>query len=255
MTVNTKKKSKASYFAGRCIKEIARDILSAIFCIAFPVIMLFTFAAINHFSSGMTPMFELATLTPSICCFSYTFVMLFMALLVSKDRSTSLLSRLYVSPLSSADYLIGYAAAGMLIALLQTAVCFMCGCLVALFIGADYLSIGGIALCFVTLLPTVLFYIALGMIFGSLFSDKAAPGICSIIISGGSMLSGAWMPLEQMGEFEAFCRLLPFYPAVTVARQTAALILDQKFLVSLLTTALYAVAAAIIAPVAFKRKR
>lgn len=247
--------AKSKCFIHRNIKEIIRDPLSVIFCICFPALMLTMFTVINGFTAGYTPIFEPAALTPAMCCFSYGFVMLFTALLVSRDKTTGFLTRLYVSPLTTFDFTVGYSVPGMSIAIAQTAVCFLFGQITALVTNTEYLSLGGMALCAVSLLPCAMFYVALGIIFGSLFSDKAAPGISSVIISAGSMLSGAWMPLETMGGFEKFCRFLPFYPAVTVARQTACLSFDDRFALSFITMSLYAIAVCVLAVPAFGKVR
>lgn len=246
---------RTAYFISRNIKELMRDILSFIFCIAFPVVMLMLFTLINSYTGGYTPMFELKALVPSLCCFSYSFVMLFTALLVSKDRSTSLLARLYTSPLTTFGFIVGYAVPGIVAALAQTLTVFLCGKIVSVISETEYIDIDGALFCCITLLPHMLFYIALGIIFGSLFNDKAAPGISSVIISAGSMLSGAWMPLETMGKFENFCRFLPFYPAVITARQTACLSFDGKFATSFIIMSLYALAVCVLAVPAFNRAR
>lgn len=246
---------KTAYFIDRNIKELMRDMLSFIFCIAFPAVMLAVFTLINSYTGGYTPMFEPKALAPSLCCFSYSFVMLFTALLVSKDRSASLLARLYTSPLKTFGFIVGYAVPGIIAALAQTLTVFLCGGIVSLITETEYIGIDGALFCCMALLPHMLFYIALGIIFGSLFSDKAAPGISSVIISAGSMLSGAWMPLETMGEFEKFCRCLPFYPAVITARQAANLSFDDAFLPSFITMSLFALVICVLAVPAFNKAR
>ena len=107
---------------------------------------------------------------------------------------------------------------GLLVAVVQTVICYA----VALIIGAVTnvsFQFTGILLSFAVMLPAMLFFVCAGLIFGSLFSDKAAPGLSSIIISLAGFTSGAWIPLEQMGGFGTFCRCLPFYPAVLSGRR------------------------------------
>jgi ABC-2 type transport system permease protein len=67
-------------------------------------------------------------------------------------------------------------------------------------------------------LPVLVTCIFLGILFGTIFSDKAAPGISSAFISLAGMLGGCWMPIDTMGNFEVFCRALPFYPSVYIGR-------------------------------------
>ena len=67
-------------------------------------------------------------------------------------------------------------------------------------------------------LPILITNIFLGILFGIIFNDKTAPGICSVLISLAGILGGCWMPIETMGGFETFCRILPFYPSVYIGR-------------------------------------
>ena len=206
-------------FFKRNIKEMLRDPIVYIFCIAFPVIMLAVFQVINHYA-GNVPMFKLQALLPGIIMFSYTFVMLTMTLLISKDRQTFFLKRLYSSPMKSAEYVLGYALVGVIIGVMQTAICILAGFIISLIQNADFINLSQILLLTVSQLPILLTCVFIGIIFGSLFNDKSAPGICSAIISLAGMLGGCWMSLEGMGAFEAFCRFLPFYPSVYIGRIT-----------------------------------
>ena len=98
---------KAWNFASRNIKEILRDPLGIIFCVIFPVAMIGMFQLIGHYTPDAY-WFNIDVLMPGIIVFAFAFVMLYMAILVSKDRTTSLLSRLYSSPMKTSDYIIGY---------------------------------------------------------------------------------------------------------------------------------------------------
>ena len=80
-------------FSKRNLKELIRDPLIYIFCLGFPIVMLLLFYLINSYSQGNTPTFEIRALLPGIMTFSYSFVMLAMGLLVSKDRQTFFLKR------------------------------------------------------------------------------------------------------------------------------------------------------------------
>ena len=101
-------KNKALIFAGRNIKEMARDPVIYVFCVAFPVAMLILFVVINSFTNGTTPIFEFPSLLPGVITFSFSFIMLAECLLVSKDKTTSLLKRLYTSPMKKSDFVSGY---------------------------------------------------------------------------------------------------------------------------------------------------
>ena len=91
-------------FAKRNFKEIARDPLSLIFAIILPLFLLFIFQQINIPSES----YNIENFTPGIVIFGFSFITLFTATLVAKDRSTSLFIRLGISPMKSVDYILGY---------------------------------------------------------------------------------------------------------------------------------------------------
>ena len=109
-------------FAKRNFKEMLRDPIIYIFCLGFPLVMLMLFQIINGYTDGNTPMFSLKALFPAVMMFSYTFVMLLLALLVSKDRQTSFLKRLYTSPMKPVEFVLGYAVTGVIIGVLQSVI-------------------------------------------------------------------------------------------------------------------------------------
>ena len=207
---------RAVLFARRNLKEILREPLSYVFCLGVPIVLLCMFQIINHYTT-QTYWFSTNSLAPGIMVFSYSFIMLYMALLVSKDRSTSFLTRLYISPMTHLDFVIGYALPGIILSFLQSVICFIAVFIIGAFTG-DVPAVGNSILCILSGIPAMIMFTALGIFFGALFSDKAAPGMSSIIISLGGLLSGAWMPLETMGGFGRFCEFLPFYPAVLIGR-------------------------------------
>lgn len=117
---------KSKVFAVRTWKEILRDPLSYIFCLGFPLIMLVIMSIIDKSipkEAGMT-MFRIYNLAPGIAYFGLTFVMLFTATQVSKDRTTALLLRLYASPMKSAEYILGYTMPMVVLAVGQMLLCF-----------------------------------------------------------------------------------------------------------------------------------
>lgn len=209
---------RTAAFIKRNVLEMLRDPLIYVFCLAFPVLMLLLFQVINHFTPEVMPIFEATSLVPGIIMFSFTFVLLVGSLLVSKDRSSAFLIRLYTSPMKTADYVLGYALPCFAIGVVQEIVCIFFGWLLTVIFGGAYFSFGAALLLAVVMLPILIFFIFLGILFGSLLGDKAAPGICSALICAAGILGGAWMPLDTMGGFETFCRFLPFYPSVYIGR-------------------------------------
>ena len=87
-------------FSSRNAKEILRDPLNVAFSLGFPVILLFLMSAIG--ANAPVSIFEIETLTPGITVFGLSFMTLFSATLIARDRETALLQRLYTTPLTSA---------------------------------------------------------------------------------------------------------------------------------------------------------
>ena len=253
--------NKLLNFSKRNVKEILRDPLIYVFCLGFPLVMLVLFQVINQYTEGNTPMFELNSLLPAIIMFSYTFVMLTLALLVSKDRQTFFLKRLYSSPMKSYHFILGYAFVGLAIGLGQTLVCILSGFIISLVTLVEFISFAQILLLILSQLPILITCVFLGILFGTLFNDKTAPGICSIFISLSGMLGGCWMPIESMGGFRTFCRFFPFYPSVYIGRITTGAkelfgnlyTFDLTAWISLLTIFLYMLAATLSSFILFEK--
>lgn len=69
------------------------------------------------------------------------------------------------------------------------------------------------------ILPTALMYTAIGLLCGTLVSDKAVGGICGAMLTTVSfILSGLTIPLTVMGHaFQTIAQTLPFYHAAQMA--------------------------------------
>lgn len=253
--------SKILNFFKRNLKEVLRDPLIYIFCLGFPIAMFCLFFFINKFSNGNTPIFEIKSLLPGILVFSYSFIMLTLALIVSKDRQTFFLKRLFSSPMKDYHFILGYVLVGFIIGLLQTVICILAGFVIALISKAHYVSFTSALLLIVSELPILVLNVFLGVLFGTIFNDKTAPGICSVFISVSGILGGCWMPLEVMGAFETFCKVLPFYPSVFIGRIITgaknALGATYEFsdtaIIGLITIMLYTVLSVILTVLAFKK--
>ena len=259
---------RTAVFFRRCVKEMLRDPISYIFCLGFPVVMLVLFAVIAHFSGGNTPVFALPSLLPGILMFSYSFVMLVTALLVSSDRTGAFLMRLYTSPMRTREFVFGYVMTSQLIGLAQSVIALLAGWALSAVTGEPYFSLGRALLLLVWMFPVLLLFVFLGFLFGTVLNSKSAPGLCSVLISGAGILGGAWMPLDAMGGFEVFCRALPFYPAVYIGRIiTGAIhtvptgtdpvplpyVFDRVAALGLIPVVLWLAAAAVLSLVAFAR--
>ncbi len=253
--------NKTLNFYKRNLKEILRDPIIYVFCLGFPIVMLILFCIINKFTNGNTAIFELTSLLPGIIVFSYSFVMLTIALVVSKDKQTFFLKRLYSSPMKSYDFILGYFLVGLFVGLLQTILCLIAGFIISIISNIGFISFGNILLLIVSQMPILITNIFLGILFGTIFNDKSAPGICSVFISLAGMLGGCWMPIESMGGFETFSRFLPFYPSVYIGRVITnatnsfgnTYIFDNVAYLGLIPISLFMIASIVLSILAFKR--
>ena len=110
-------------FAKRCAKEILRDPINLGFGLGFPLVLLFLLSAIQ--ANIPVSMFEIDKLTPGITVFGLSFMTLFSATLVAKDRESALLQRLYTTPLTGIDFIMGYMLPILPIAIGQTVICYL----------------------------------------------------------------------------------------------------------------------------------
>lgn len=211
---------KSFVFAKRTIKEILRDPLSYIFCLGFPLIMLVIMSVVDQSipSQAQMTVFHIENLAPGIAYFGLTFVMLFTSIQISKDRTTALLLRLYASPMKPVDYILGYTLPVIILAAIQMVICFAAAFIVG--ICTDYsFSIGAILLSMLSLLPSVFLFIGFGLLFGVAVNEKAAPGLCSIIIACVGMIGGIWMDIDGLGgAIQKVANVLPFYHGVQLAK-------------------------------------
>ncbi len=203
-------------FANRTFKEIIRDPLTVAFGLGFPLVVLLLLTAIQ--ANVPVALFELDKLTPGICVFGLSFVSLFSAMLISKDRETSLQRRLFTTPLTAADFLLGYSLPMLPISVLQSVICYVA----ALILGLK--PTVGILWALLFLLPAALLYIAIGLLCGSLLTDKQVGGICGALLTNlTAWLSGVWFDVSLMGKvFKKIADALPFIHAVELERAALA---------------------------------
>lgn len=209
------------YFGGRVTRELLRDPLSYIFCLLTPMAMQLLFFVIwyNAPEAGRANMeiFRADTLAPGIAYFGFSFVMLFGSLLLSRDRSTAFLTRLYATPMAAADFLIGYALPLLVLGVGQMILTFSFAAILGA-VGGTPLSFVGVIRSAVALLPSLVFFVGVGLLFGALLSENAAPGLVSVVITLSGVLGGVWMPLDTMPKLEKVFSFLPFLHGVRLAR-------------------------------------
>lgn len=238
---------KLAAFTSRNMKEIIRDPLTALFGLAFPVVLLLLLSAIQ--ANIPVPLFEPASLAPGIAVFSLSFMTLFSSMLISKDRSGAFLARLLSTPLTPWDFIAGYALPLIPLSLVQTVFCYIC----AVFLGLT--PSVNIVFAILLTLPAAVFYIALGLVFGSLLNEKQVGGICGALLTNlSAWLSGAWFDLDLVGgAFKKIAELLPFSHAVELGR---AILAENYSAVPshLIWVSSYAIAFALLAVISFFAK-
>lgn len=199
-------------FAIRNTKEMVRDKLNLAFGLGFPIILLLLLSLIQ--SNVPVELFAIDKLTPGIAVFGLSFVSLFSGMLIAKDRTSSLMLRLFASPMTATDFIFGYTLPLLPLAVGQMAICFI----VALLLGLDF-SVN-ILLTVVVLIPAAVVYIAIGLLCGSVLSDKQVGGVCGALLTNlSAWLSGTWFSLDLVGgAFKAVANALPFVHAVDAGR-------------------------------------
>lgn len=199
-------------FSKRCAKEILRDPLNLMFGLGFPIVLILLLSAIQ--ANVPVSLFEIESLTPGITVFGLSFMTLFSATLVAKDRESALLQRLYTSPLKAIDFILGYMLPILPIAIAQCAICY----LIAIFLGLPVTI--NIIYAILMIIPMAIFHIALGLLCGSILNVKQVGGVCGALLTNlCGWFSGVWFDLELIGGiFGKIANLLPFVHAVELER-------------------------------------
>ena len=203
-------------FSSRNAKEILRDPLNLAFGIAFPLVILLLFSAMQ--ANAPISLFEINRIAPGVAVFGLSFMSLFSGMLIAKDRASSFLMRLFASPLTSRDFIAGYTLPLMPMAIAQSIVCFIAAFLLGLPASLNIL------VAVAVLLPTAALFIGIGLLAGSLLTDKQVGGICGALLTNlSAWLSGTWFDLELVGSaFTTVGNALPFVHAVNAARAAVA---------------------------------
>lgn len=199
-------------FAKRCAKEIVRDPMNLMFGLGFPIILLLLLSAIQ--ANIPVSMFEPESLAPGIAVFGLSFMSLFSATLVAKDRESAFLQRLYTTPMKASDFILGYILPMLPMVIGQSCACYLTAIALGLPISVNILY--GILL----VIPISVFYISLGLLWGSVLNVKAVGGICGALLTNlSAWFSGVWFDLELAGgTFQKIANMLPFAHAVELER-------------------------------------
>ena len=199
-------------FAKRCTKEILRDPINLGFGLGFPLVLLVLLSSLQ--ANIPVSLFEIDTLTPGVTVFGLSFLTLFSATLIARDRETAFLQRLYTTPLTGLDFILGYMLPLLPIALGQTMICYLFAIPLGLTVSTS------IVYAVVGIIPMAVFNIALGLLCGSVLGVKQVGGICGALLTNlSAWLSGVWFDLELVGgPFEKLAHALPFVHAAELEK-------------------------------------
>lgn len=203
-------------FAKRNLKEILRDPINLFFGLGFPLVLLALLSIIN---SAIPPeakntMFQINNLAPGLTMFGSVFMALFAGMLLSKDRTSSFLMRLFTSPMTATDFILGYTLPMIVMTIVQATITL----LVAGFLGLG-ININILFAIIMTALTSLLF-VGTGLFFGSILNDKAVGGVCGALLTNvAGWLSGVFIPIDLIGgAFKTITNILPFYHSVEAIR-------------------------------------
>ncbi len=232
-------------FAKRNFKELIRDPLGIVFTVVLPLFLLYIFQQFNIPNEA----FVLTNFTPGIIVFSFAFITLFTATLVARDRTTSFLIRLGVSPMKPIDYILGYTLAIIPIVVVQNILFFI----LAIILGLKF-SISIIFTILASLVIAILF-VMMGLLIGSLLSEKGASGFSSVIVQFVCFTSGMYFSNEILGKtFRTICKLLPFESSLTILKGIMNNDLSTISIRNVIVFSLYVVIITLLAIITFKRK-
>lgn len=203
-------------FSARCVKEILRDPINLFFGLGFPLVLLLLLSAIQ--ANIPVSLFAIDTLTPGISVFGLSFMTLFSATLVAKDRESAFLQRLYTTPLTGVEFILGYMLPLLPIALGQAIICYLAAIPLGLTPSVNILY------AVIGMIPMAVFHIGLGLLCGSVLGVKQVGGLCGALLTNlSAWLSGVWFDLKLVGgEFQKLANALPFVHAVEMERALCA---------------------------------
>lgn len=198
--------------SSRNSKEILRDPINLFFGVGFPIILLLLLSAIQL--NVPTNLFHINNLSPGIAIFGLSFFSLFSGTLIAKDRASSFMMRLFASPLTSTDFIVGYTFPFVPIAFIQVLITFTS----SVFFGFRF-NLNTLFALF-TIIPTIFLYIGIGLLAGSIFNDKQVGAVCGALLTNiSAWLSGVWFDIKLLGKtFENIANFLPFVHAVEASR-------------------------------------
>jgi ABC-2 type transport system permease protein len=237
---------KSIYFAQRNLKEISRDPLSLILGVLLPVFFIFLFSTIAK--NAPIDVFNPVNIVPGLTIFGFTFITMFLGLLIARDKSSSFLTRLFISPLKPKDFIIGYSIPLLPFSLIIGIVCLLIGIVIGVPISLS------LVYTLLSFLPYILFSVFIGIFLGVICNETQIMAIGNIYIIASALLGGAWMDLNILGEnIKKITEVLPFSHAIEASRIVLSGRQDNIW-IHLLIVGIYAVLFFFLAVYFFYRK-
>ena len=114
----------------------------------------------------------------------------------------------------------------------------------------------------ISIIPTILvsmiisiFFITLGILIGSLVSEKGTGGLGSIVVQLVCFTSGMYFPKEVMGGvFEVICKSLPFEACLTIIQGTLHNDFSNLTLLHIIVFLIYFITVIFLSIITFKKK-
>lgn len=238
---------KTWIYSKRNLKELMSDPLSLVFTIGLPAFLLIFITSLNR-SLSVNDAFNPENFVPATIIFSYAFLTMFTGMLISRDRSSSFLARMFVSPLKAHHYIMGYMLPIIIIAFVQAVILYLIGISIGLPFSINIL----ISMPFLLLIAIL--FIAFGLLMGSLLRNQQVAPIASILIQVVAFLSGMWFSLDLIGgAFKQVGYILPFAHAVDMIKY----VLQGEYSIiwnSLAMVCIYTIVFTFLAISVFKRK-
>lgn len=242
---------KTLLFARRNTKEILRDPVNLLFGLGFPLVLLLLMNVINSAipAEANNTMFSIEKTAPGIATFGTAFFALFAGMLLAKDKTTSFLMRLFASPMTAMNFIMGYTLPLLVMAVVQILITFGAAGLLGLPVSLNTL------LAVLTILPITVLFVGLGLLCGSLLNEKAVSGICGALLTNAAgWFSGVWIPLDLIGGvFKKTAEALPFYHSVEAAKAAGSGDL-AAIMPHLAVVLAYALVIYVLAALAFRNK-
>ena len=202
---------RSIYFAKRNLKEILRDPLSLILGVILPVFFILLFSTISR--NAPIEVFKPVNIVPGVTIFGFTFITMFLGLLIAKDKSSSFLTRLFISPLKPQDYIVGYFLPMLPFSLIIGIACLTVGIITGIPVSF------ALVYTLVSFVPYVLFSAFIGIFLGVICNETQIMALGNIYIIASALLGGAWMDLNILGNnIKTITEVLPFSHAIELSR-------------------------------------